>query len=146
MSTQVHESSEPSEPWWHGVTDRLCTLQELSNSLSNDLQNARSANDYLLDSCSQNRAAARLVSEPVLYERRDMIAETMAFAENLSFLLFCLRQEVYDMELEGEGEDQITKKLRNQFEEISDTMIQLSKNIKSLNLRSNAMLEKLLTG
>lgn len=50
------------------------------------------------------------------------------------------------MKLEGESEDQITKKLRNQIEEISDTMIQLSKSSKSLNLRSNAMLEKLLTG
>jgi hypothetical protein len=136
------DSSEPSAPRLVSVQDRLRTLQESLNSLNNDWENARSVNDFMLITCSRNKAATRLVSESVLLERRDTIAETIAFMEDLGFRLFCVQQQAYDLEWEGESEDQTTQKLGSQFDEISDMMAQVERNTESLHIETNPMIEK----
>ncbi|KAJ3453068.1 hypothetical protein MRS44_018723 [Fusarium solani] len=142
MST-LADSSEPSAPRLLSVQGRLRTLQESLSSLSNDWENARSVNDFMLITCSRNKAATRLVSESVLLERRDTIAETIALMEDLGFRLFSVQQLAYDMEWEGGSEDQTTQKLDSQFDEISDMMARVKKNAESLHIGTNAMIEKL---
>jgi hypothetical protein len=121
------DSSEPSAPRLVSVQDRLRTLQESLNSLNNDWENARSVNDFMLNTCSRNIAANRLVLESVLLERRDTIAETIAFMEDLGFRLLCVQQLAYDMTWVGESEDQTTQKLDDHFDEILDMVARVKK-------------------
>lgn len=97
----------------------------------------------MLNTRSRNIAATRLVLESVLLERRDTIAETIAFMEDLGFHLFWVQQLAYDMEWEGESEDQTTQKLDSQFDEISDMVARVEKKTESLHTGINAMTEKI---